>query len=240
MLGLQWLSLLIMAAVENFILILSFAPKLDPLMEDMFAVRGKTTCQLCFKVFACNSALEIHMRSHTKERPFKCDVCGKGFTTKVSWFCNLTTIRKLGPVKCFDTTWPTQHFSFVGEHEAASDDTQVPRQLPGQQWSPPGSWHSWQQAGGGQLPLHISCQLRAPLTSLQQLLRCQETSCGGGWSQPGGQTSWEEGHTMRINNVSIHCYLSSIWYKALCLQSKECGLLYTLSTCSKAKTEIKT
>jgi len=37
---------------------------------------------LCFKVFACNSALEIHYRSHTKERPFKCSVCDRGFSTK--------------------------------------------------------------------------------------------------------------------------------------------------------------
>ena len=45
--------------------------------------RGNTTCQICFKVFACNSALEIHYRSHTKERPFKCTVCDRGFSTKV-------------------------------------------------------------------------------------------------------------------------------------------------------------
>merc|ERR1719422_2409277 len=44
--------------------------------------RGNTTCQICFKVFACNSALEIHIRSHTKERPFKCNVCDRGFSTK--------------------------------------------------------------------------------------------------------------------------------------------------------------
>lgn len=48
------------------------------------AVRGNTTCNLCFKTFACNSALEIHYRSHTKERPFKCTVCDRGFSTKVS------------------------------------------------------------------------------------------------------------------------------------------------------------
>ena len=48
------------------------------------AARGNTTCHICFKVFACNSALEIHIRSHTKERPFKCKVCDRGFSTKVS------------------------------------------------------------------------------------------------------------------------------------------------------------
>ncbi|GBP71641.1 Homeotic protein spalt-major [Eumeta japonica] len=46
------------------------------------AVRGNTTCNLCYKTFACNSALEIHYRSHTKERPFKCTVCDRGFSTK--------------------------------------------------------------------------------------------------------------------------------------------------------------
>ena len=61
--------------------------------------RGTTTCRVCLKVggddvsngsngcvsqvFGCASALEIHMRSHTKERPFKCPDCERGFTTKV-------------------------------------------------------------------------------------------------------------------------------------------------------------
>ncbi|XP_058800034.1 homeotic protein spalt-major-like isoform X1 [Phymastichus coffea] len=46
------------------------------------AVRGNTTCNICYKTFACNSALEIHYRSHTKERPFKCTICERGFSTK--------------------------------------------------------------------------------------------------------------------------------------------------------------
>ncbi|KAF5298395.1 hypothetical protein FQR65_LT01173 [Abscondita terminalis] len=46
------------------------------------AGRGNTTCNICFKTFACNSALEIHYRSHTKERPFKCNICDRGFSTK--------------------------------------------------------------------------------------------------------------------------------------------------------------
>nr|UEK51600.1 spalt-like protein [Parasacculina yatsui] len=46
------------------------------------ALRGNTTCSICFKVFACQSALDIHYRSHTKERPFKCNECDKAFSTK--------------------------------------------------------------------------------------------------------------------------------------------------------------
>ncbi|CRL01236.1 CLUMA_CG014196, isoform A [Clunio marinus] len=49
----------------------------------LFGVRGNTTtCNICFKTFACNSALEIHYRSHTKERPYKCSICDRGFSTK--------------------------------------------------------------------------------------------------------------------------------------------------------------
>lgn len=47
--------------------------------------RGKfknTACDMCGKTFACQSALDIHYRSHTKEKPFICTVCSRGFSTK--------------------------------------------------------------------------------------------------------------------------------------------------------------
>ncbi|XP_076992223.1 sal-like protein 3 [Tamandua tetradactyla] len=46
--------------------------------------RGKfksTVCNICGKAFACKSALEIHYRSHTKERPFACTICSRGCST---------------------------------------------------------------------------------------------------------------------------------------------------------------
>ncbi|CAK1603102.1 unnamed protein product [Parnassius mnemosyne] len=63
------------------------------------AVRGNTTCNICYKTFACNSALEIHYRSHTKERPFKCTVCDRGFSTKGNMKQHMLThkIRDMPP-----------------------------------------------------------------------------------------------------------------------------------------------
>uniref|UniRef100_A0A8C6T1N6 Sal-like protein 1 n=1 Tax=Neogobius melanostomus TaxID=47308 RepID=A0A8C6T1N6_9GOBI len=45
-------------------------------------IARNTSCDICGKTFACQSALDIHYRSHTKERPFICTACNRGFSTK--------------------------------------------------------------------------------------------------------------------------------------------------------------
>ena len=67
--------------------------------------RPNTTCRICLKTFACYSALEIHYRSHTKERPFKCDMCDRGFSTKGNMKQHMLThkIRDL-PADLYTTT----------------------------------------------------------------------------------------------------------------------------------------
>ncbi|CAF0785476.1 unnamed protein product [Brachionus calyciflorus] len=42
----------------------------------------KHKCHLCGKIFGSDSAVQIHVRSHTGERPFKCNICGNRFSTK--------------------------------------------------------------------------------------------------------------------------------------------------------------
>ncbi|XP_064191876.1 sal-like protein 1 isoform X1 [Anguilla rostrata] len=61
-------------------------PSKDPLGM-LFHLRDRgtfknTACDICGKTFACQSALDIHYRSHTKERPFICTACNRGFSTK--------------------------------------------------------------------------------------------------------------------------------------------------------------
>jgi DNA-directed RNA polymerase subunit RPC12/RpoP len=43
---------------------------------------ARFVCSVCSKPFASASALEIHSRTHSGDRPFVCQVCSKAFTTK--------------------------------------------------------------------------------------------------------------------------------------------------------------
>lgn len=77
--------------------------------------RNATTCNICLKTFACKSALDIHYRSHTKLKPYQCDVCDRNFSTRGNLKQHLLT-HKIRDI-------PSSAFNDVnGDHNSDDDD----------------------------------------------------------------------------------------------------------------------
>ncbi|XP_077319898.1 uncharacterized protein LOC143942463 isoform X1 [Lithobates pipiens] len=67
-----------------------------------FQERGQAfiLCSVCSKTFCNNSSFQVHMQSHTGERPFKCTDCDKSFIRSSHLKIHLRTHTGERPYKC--------------------------------------------------------------------------------------------------------------------------------------------
>uniref|UniRef100_A0A8C2FGI0 Si:ch211-212k18.5 n=1 Tax=Cyprinus carpio TaxID=7962 RepID=A0A8C2FGI0_CYPCA len=59
--------------------------------------RQQHTCRFCGKVLSSDSSLQIHLRSHTGERPYQCPVCLSRFTTRGNLKAHFLRHREQNP-----------------------------------------------------------------------------------------------------------------------------------------------
>ncbi|KAL1415131.1 hypothetical protein MTO96_006922 [Rhipicephalus appendiculatus] len=193
--------------------------------------RPNTTCQICFKTFACNSALEIHYRSHTKERPFKCSVCERGFSTKGNLKQHMLThkIRDL-PATLFAAT-PTSSASAPSPAPSPGRSLSPADQRPGASpdeirtkrvesvAAPPGGPPPPQPRRPPGLPRHVCHVCNKPFSSSSSLQIHMRTHtgdrpfkcsvCGRAFTTKGnlkvhmGTHMWNNGSSRRGRRMSI-------------------------------------
>ncbi|KAH6923215.1 hypothetical protein HPB50_024928 [Hyalomma asiaticum] len=57
-------------------------------------------CEVCTSIFAQKAQLLRHMKIHTGERPFECNICSKTFAERLTLRCHLRTHTGERPFKC--------------------------------------------------------------------------------------------------------------------------------------------
>ncbi|XP_067219840.1 sal-like protein 2 isoform X2 [Chanodichthys erythropterus] len=96
----------------------SSAPSQDPKLSAQGSTsvlssgRMQHACRFCRKLFSSDSSLQIHLRSHTGERPYQCPVCFSRFTTRGNLKVHFLRHREQNPELSF-SLFPCSLFASV-------------------------------------------------------------------------------------------------------------------------------
>uniref|UniRef100_A0A673IS88 Spalt-like transcription factor 2 n=1 Tax=Sinocyclocheilus rhinocerous TaxID=307959 RepID=A0A673IS88_9TELE len=149
------------------------APSQDPKLSAQGGMtvsssgRTQHACRFCRKLFSGDSSLQIHLRSHTGERPYQCPVCFSRFTTRGNLKVHFLRHREQNPEVSF-SLFPCSLFASVTGGSMGGHQKQQEDDLRGD--SPEGTTAST-RATTSSLPPSIDLALLTTAHSLLQLNR---------------------------------------------------------------------
>ncbi|CAJ1082966.1 sal-like protein 3b [Xyrichtys novacula] len=119
----------------------------------------KHKCRFCAKVFGSDSALQIHLRSHTGERPFKCNICGNRFSTKGNLKVHFQRHKEKYPHVQMNPYPVPEYLDNVPTSSGIPYGMSIPPEKPGSSWLD-------SKPVGATLPASIGLPLSSTITSI--------------------------------------------------------------------------
>ncbi len=62
--------------------------------------RGAFQCSICMMKFVNTGSLNLHMKTHTQDKPYKCEYCAKSFSQRGNLNLHIRTHTREKPYKC--------------------------------------------------------------------------------------------------------------------------------------------